>query len=250
MNKPIIGVMMSQKLAPQKSATHYIQFLNEPYINALERAGTVPLLLPLTNALETLDSLLQVCDGFLFPGGADVCSYTYGEDPSPKLGKVNPRMDKMGKYVLAYAIQEQKPVLGICRGMQLINAALGGTLYQDIGTQCANVLMHRQETARNDVTHRVTIAPQSRLAQVLGTEEVFTNTMHHQSVKKCAPGLQIVARTSDGIVEALEDREGLLLLVQWHPEELQDSVPCMRNLFLDLAQRAKKAAAVTGDAKE
>lgn len=239
MKTPVIGVLLQQIPSPKPGALIPIQFVNHPYLAAIERAGGLPLCLPLTQSPEKLDTLLDACDGFLFPGGADVDPRMYGEDPAPQLGSVDRKSDEEWRYVLEYARKSRKPLLGICRGLQVVNAAMGGSLYQDLSMMPTKTVQHRQQAERSYPVHKVSIAPDSRLKAILGTDEVFTNTLHHQCVNRCADGLRVAARTSDGAVEAMEDEEGLIQLVQWHPEELQETVPCMRNLFSDLIQRAQ-----------
>ena len=132
------------------------------------------------------------------------------------------------------------PVLGICRGLQLVNVAFGGSLYQDLSYMNPDHMLHSQKQNRDQLIHQVSVDADSYLASVLGTGSVYTNTMHHQCVKTPGEGLKITARTADGIPEAMETADGQFILVQWHPEELQDSEPRMRGLFKDLVEKAAK----------
>lgn len=238
MKTPIIGVMLAQAQSSQPGVTHKMQYVNDTYFAAVERAGGQPMGLPLMDSPERADALLALCNGFLLPGGEDVDPCIYGEDPHPMLGTVNRAADVAWSHVVQYALKYKKPLLGICRGLQVANTAMGGTLYQDMCERPVPSLLHMQRQARSYPLHKVTIVPDSRLAEILKTTQVYTNTMHHQCVKDCGSGLKVVAQTGDGVVEALEDSDGIIQLVQWHPEELQDTVPCMRNLFLDLIRRA------------
>ena len=132
------------------------------------------------------------------------------------------------------------PVLGICRGLQLVNVAFGGSLYQDLSYMNPDHMLHSQKQNRDYLIHQVTIDADSHLASILGKEPVYTNTLHHQCVKEPGKGLKITAHTADGIPEAMETANGQFILVQWHPEELQNSEPRLRGLFKDLIEKAGK----------
>ena len=129
-------------------------------------------------------------------------------------------------------------MLGICRGMQLLNVACGGSLYQDIGERAEKNLLHAQQLRRDTPTHRVLIEPDSRLRRILEAESVYANTLHHQSVKALGKGLVLTARAEDGVVEAFESPDSLIVAVQWHPEDLLRTIPVMSRLFMDLCDRA------------
>lgn len=239
MEPPVIGIMLFEMPSNGPEAIHLMQLANTPYFTAIERAGGLPIGLPQTEQPETLEALLARCDGFLLPGGLDVDPRFYGQDPHPLLGRVNLKSDQAWASVVHTAAREKKPVLGICRGLQLINTALGGTLYQDMSQRSTPSILHAQTYQnRGDLMHQVSIEPDSRLAKVLNTTRVYTNTLHHQCVNTCGAGLRVVAHTSDGVCEALESDDGLFLAVQWHPEELCHTAPCMEKLFSDLIQRA------------
>lgn len=240
MKTPVIGVMLSESRSQMPGAIHKMQHVNSAYLHAVEQAGGIPIGLPLVEDSEKFDRLLNLCDGFLLPGGADVDPHFYGQEPHPLLGRVNLVEDEIWAKVVFHSIETKKPLLAVCRGMQLLNTALGGTLYQDLSDFPAPTLLHRQSFQDRDYPmHKITLEGNSRLAAVLGTSEVCTNTLHHQCVDRCGEGLTVSAHTEDGVIEAVESRDGLLLAVQWHPEELQETVPCMKNLFSDLISRAQ-----------
>ncbi len=243
MSKPLIAVMGAHKLSvlynenPVPSAA-----LNETYANAVTRAGGIPVILPPYADDADLFRVLSLCSGLLLPGGEDVDPRYFGEDPSPKLGRITGYYDRAWLAALKYAEEKKMPVLGICRGHQLANLGFGGTLYQDLSDYPGKTILHGQHQDRTYPVHKVSIVPESWLAQILGFTEVYTNTMHHQCVKDPGAGLIVSARTGDGVIEGLETADGSMIFVQWHPEELQDTVPCMRELFADLVKKAERFA--------
>jgi putative glutamine amidotransferase len=173
----------------------------------------------------------------LLAGGGDIAPSHYGDQPHEKLGLIDAARDDSELPIARWAVAEGKPVLGICRGIQVINVALGGTLYQDIPTQISPSLSHTLSYEREDWTymaHAITIAPDSRFAQLMGVQAMTINSLHHQSVKDLAPGLRAVAWAPDGIVEAVEGQgEGFVMGVQCHPEALQAQAdPRWQALFL------------------
>ena len=240
MSLPVIGVMGAHSLSvlynnvPVPAAG-----LNEAYFNSVVRAGGLPVIIGPFDDDEAIAQALDLCDGLLLPGGEDVDPRFYQADPSDKLGRVTMRYDRAWIFAAQYAARKQIPIFGICLGMQITNVAFGGSLYQDMSENPNNTILHTQHQVRDYPMHRVEIRADSRLAAILGETSVYTNTMHHQSVRQAAAGFRIAARASDGVVESLENESGSIILVQWHPEELQDSVPCMRRLFSDLTARAQ-----------
>ncbi len=243
--KPVIAVMgpHGQNLLYNSVSISTVS-LNEVYANSVIRAGGIPFVIPPLTEKEDLFRLIDQCDGILLPGGEDVDPMFYHQSPSAKLGRINRTFDEAWIAVGRYAVEKGIPIMGICRGMQIMNVALGGSLYQDLSEVNPSHLLHGQHQDRSYPIHSVDVDKDSNLARILGQEQVYTNTMHHQSVHEVGKGLKVVAHTEDGIVEALEDERGtgMIQLVQWHPEELQDSVPCMRNLFKNLIDMAVKHA--------
>jgi len=224
MPKPITGIFTCRKKskndclhAPELAAQ------NISYIRAIEENGGLPLLIPYTENLETLSELLDLCNGFLIPGGIDVDPSFYGEAPNEKLGDVDAVLDKAELFALGYALSENKPVFGICRGLQIMNVFCGGTLYQDIPS-------HRQKSSRSEVSHSVNISENSIIRSVMGCESAMVNSLHHQAVRKLGCNLTVSARSEDGVVEAVEHNNGIWFAVQWHPEELCH-IPEMKALF-------------------
>ena len=238
MKNTIIGVLLAEVPYPAPYATHKMQYVNSPYFRGIEAAGGIPVGIPLLKDFSQLTCLLEMCDGFLVPGGDDVDPGLYGENPHALLGRVNSYADRGWGEVIRYAVQNGKPLLGICRGMQLTNVILGGSLYQDLSDLEGKHFLHLQQQNRDYPIHKVTIEANSYLAKVLGETSVYTNSLHHQCVKQAGDGIHICAYTADGVPEAMESKDGNVVIVQWHPEELQETVPCMRNLFKDLVEKS------------
>ncbi len=208
----------------------------QTYIDAVVNAGGAPFLFPLIEDEAVLRALYDRLDGVLLAGGNDVDPQHYGEEPLPQLGKVDELRDRVEMQLARWATAEGKPVLGICRGMQVLNVALGGSLYQDIGTQLTQAIVHDSSfTCENwaHMAHDLHIEPNSKLGRLFGPGAFPTNSLHHQSLKLIAPGLQAVGWAPDGVVELIEgDDERFIVGVQCHPEALQaEADPRWRALF-------------------
>ena len=189
------------------------------YMDGISQAGGIAVIFPFSSEEKELEQLVDMFDGFLFTGGHDVTPELYGEAPMPGLIESCAKRDRMETTILRKAIAEDKPVLGICRGIQLINAALGGTLYQDLPTQHPSDVEHHQTPPYDKHAHFVRINAGSPLYKCLGKEQLSVNSYHHQAVKNPAPGLLAMAVSPDGLVEALyKPDQRFLWAVQWHPE--------------------------------
>ncbi len=240
MGNPIIGVF-ADTMSCNKGGFGDVtrQYINAAYISAVEDAGAVPFIIPVSNDLEKTKKLIDLCDGLLFPGGEDIAPGYYGENPHKNLGEIRPEVDKFLFHSLLYALEQRKPALGICKGMQMMVVATGGSLYQDIYSQREEeTFLHCQSGRRTYGVHQVQIDKDSRLFQILETGQIATNSMHHQSVRTLGKGLRLSAHTEDGIVEAVESLDGRLIGVQWHPEEMVPESGAMKRLFKNLVQRA------------
>lgn len=214
--------------------------LSASYIDALESAGLVPLVVPPLANAEVASAILDAVDGLLLTGGEDVNPSRYGEKPHPNLKSVNDRRDSTEIALIHEAKRRRIPVLAICRGIQVLNVALGGTLIQDIGAQSEGALDHDDGSPRKSRTHGLVVEPSTLTSAALGATELTVNSLHHQSVKDVSPELKITARSPDGIIEGLEtkDSDWWVLAVQWHPEEMTDSPePWDRGLFHAFAER-------------
>lgn len=224
--RPIIGLSTMHMSRPT-GGTMVVAISN--YLWAVEAAGGVPLLIPLSEDLDAVRVLFQLCDGILLPGGEDIDPAYFGEQPHPQLGSVDRVRDEVELALCRWAREQRKPLLGICRGIQVLNVAFGGTLYQDIPSQLPAAADHyasRREPGDESperMAHAIVLEPGSWLAARLDAGELMVNTYHHQSVKEAAPGLHIVARSPDGVIEALEgDGDQFVVGVQCHPERLWD----------------------------
>lgn len=216
--KPRIGITCARDAAsPERYA------LSSAYVEAVRRAGGLPLLLPALGAVDGAE-WERALDGLLLSGGGDVDPELYGEEPRVENGRIDPEADAFEIALCRAFLERAKPVLGVCRGAQLLNVAAGGDLYQDLFRQAKTRLQHVQRAPRWHGTHRVQIAPGSLLAAVAGAGSLRVNSFHHQAIRRVAPGFVASAHASDGVVEAVE-RPGhpFTLGVQWHPEHLRDA---------------------------
>lgn len=219
------------------------------YVESVTRSGGAPVLLPRLDDLSVCRCFTEVIDGLLLTGGGDIVSLRYGEEPHPSSRYQDPVRDEMEFELLRLAIERGIPVLGICRGLQVINVGLGGTLIQDIPSQVSAAVQHWTNAVDTVLCHTVYIEEGSLLAQVLGMTKLATNSWHHQSVNKVGKGLKVNCRTSDGVVEGLESTEGLpVLAVQFHPEESSLSYPIFQKLFDWLVLESKNYKAKRGRA--
>lgn len=230
---PIIGIPGSYYITPSPifhSSEKY--FINKAELEAVKLNGGIPMPIPCLEDPEHLKTYISLCDGLLLPGGADVDPAIYGEEPHPKLGAVQPDMDAFVINLLNMAFEVKMPVLGLCRGEQILNVAKGGTLYQDIPTNYENDYILHQQTYKSDIVlHTIKIKKSTLLHEIFGCTELRTNTMHHQSVKALGRDLIVSATAVDGIVEAIESKDKLILGVQWHPETLIHTHKEMNKLF-------------------
>jgi putative glutamine amidotransferase len=226
--------------------------VNAAYVSVVAGAGGIPLILSQLIGTGGAGRALEACEGLLLTGGEDLDPAHYGEAPSPALGAVDRERDRFELALFAAARAARLPVLGICRGIQLINVALGGTLYQDLPSERPGSLDHDPPTARDARSHHVRLAPGSRAAQALGVERLVPNSFHHQAVKDLAPALIATGWSDDGVVEAVEGRpeDPWLLAVQWHPEEMHADVAAPeRGLFRALVDEARRWAKDTRDTR-
>lgn len=212
--KPLIGITAGQ----HKGTTH---ILKDTYVQAVIRAGGIPVIVPIGNE-PNCAQLIEPFDGFIFSGGEDVDPTLFGEEPARGLGEVAPARDAFEMAFAKAAIQSNKPILGICRGMQLLNVALGGSLYQDIETQKEGTIrQHDQKAPPSHPSHFVQLTEGSYLQKIFTKETIKVNSFHHQAVKQMGASLKIGGVASDGVIEAFESTEHPFFVgVQWHPEAL------------------------------
>ena len=217
--RPRIGITTSH----QRGADYYI-----PYRRAVEAVGAQPVDLP-----PGTRSLPEV-DGLLLPGGWDVDPALYGEKPDPKVGPIDRELDDTELRLFQQAREQGLPVLGICRGQQVINVAMGGSLVQHLEGH------EVRRYGRSHLAHAIEVDPRSELGRAAGEDKIRVNSLHHQAIGTLAPGLVQTARGDDGTVEAVETSDGLIVAVQCHPEELSSDLPWARKLFERFVDRARR----------
>ncbi len=236
--KPIIGITTNQSKNANGQPTI---MLMQSYVNAVMQAGGVPVLIPSLIAEDGWDALYARLDGILFSGGGDIgIEYAPGE-PHPRIDDVDLARDSMELKMVQAAASDGKPFLGICRGCQVINVALGGTLYTHIPDQLLNSLDHSYPgNMRTVLVHEIKIEEGTRLAEIIGEPIIRVNSLHHQGLKDIPSSIRVAGHAPDGLVEAIELREHPFgLAVQWHPEWLTDQ-ESTRNLFKDFVRAAEK----------
>jgi len=234
---PLVGVTTSITVGqtPERA------YVNSAYLHAVQQAGGVPVLLPPQLSKASLERLVRGLDALLLTGGGDVDPATFGEAPHPTLYEVAPARDALETQATLIALEKKTPLLAICRGIQVLNVALGGSLHQDVETEPGTQIQHSQKEAREQTTHKVTVTPRSRLGRVLGAEDIEVNSFHHQVIKSLGRGLVPVAWAPDKLVEGVEldDDSQFVLGVQWHPEHLVGSSEPARRLFSALVTAAR-----------
>jgi putative glutamine amidotransferase len=217
--------------------------VNGLYTAALAASGAAPVVIPLGLPEAALRAIFDRLDGLLLAGGVDVDPAEYGEERHPRLGQVDRARDATELTVTRWALAADLPIFGICRGIQTLNVAAGGSLYQDISAQSPGSIKHNYQVAESpweQPTHRVRVSPGSRLAGLAGAAEAHVNSYHHQSVKQPAGELAPAAWAGDGIIEALEGPAHRFVLgVQWHPEGMFASDPLAQRLFAAFVDAAR-----------
>lgn len=209
------------------------------YILGILDAGGMPIVIPMSEDVSRCAAYVDLIDGLLVPGGEDVSPRLYGEDPVRMVRDTYYEKDMFDYELIRLTAQAGKPIFGICRGQQVINTAFGGTLVQDIPSQVGLTVCHSQAgERRNEMTHSIHCTPGSIVHQVLGEEKYHVNSVHHQSVKDLAPGFIATAWASDGVVEAIESKDGKIWSVQFHPEDLYRHYPIFRGFFDYLVRQA------------
>jgi len=230
MSNPLIGLTTYNG---QNKYGHAIVALMEKYVSAINEAGGIPLLVPSGISAEGVKVLLNKVDGILLTGGGDIAIERFAGEPHPRVEGVDPDRDMLELALLQTAVESGKPFLGICRGFQVVNVALGGTLYTDIQDQLPGAIKHDydSDSQRQFLAHTIRLEKTSSLAAILGQAEINVNSLHHQGAKDLAPGLKPSAYAPDGLVEGLElPGHPFGVAVQWHPEWLADQ-PVTRQLF-------------------
>lgn len=218
--------------------------MNQRYYIAVTLIGASPILIPLLDdEPDALRGAYDVCDGILIPGGVDIDPEYFGEEPHPKLGRTDPSRDRTEMQLARWAVEDKKPILGLCRGLQVLNVALGGTLWQDLEEQVPDGIKHDYFPTygfeRDHLAHEVALAKGSRLRHLMELDRIHVNSMHHQGIKTLAPTLTASAIAPDGLVEAAEvDGDQFCVGVQWHPEVFELTDPHTRHVFREFVTSA------------
>lgn len=246
---PVIGITASLKEDEESVAQRPLgRFVRADldYVEGVAEAGGVPVVLPSMLGLRAAEALLDGLDGLLLSGGTDLEPGYYGEQPIPGLGPTIPERDAFEMALLKLALRRGIPVFGICRGMQILNVALGGTLYQDLPSQLGgDVLRHCREASKEQPVHEVRVRRGSWLGEITGGRSVGVNSYHHQGIKDIGRGLRASAVSPDRVIEAVEWRnlsERWLVGVQWHPEGMRETGPEHRDLFEAHVRAAERHA--------
>lgn len=246
MRRPLIGIPTQtlQAIDGIPEGLPHSWVMNSRYYLAAAEAGAVPVMLPLLDEdFDTLHAAYDRLDGLLLAGGVDLDPACFGEERHPRLGRTDRPRDVVELALAQWAIADRKPVLGLCRGHQVLNVALGGTLWQDIAAQVPQAIKHdyfpTAGYARDFLAHEVAVTPGSRLHAAFAAGAIRVNSMHHQAVKQLAPALAATAYSPDGLVEAVESgSEHFLVGVQWHPEVFELSDAGTRRLFRAFVEAA------------
>lgn len=224
--KPLIGIV------PLVDSEKESYWMLPGYMKGIENAGGIPVMLPLTSDKNSIDQLAHQFDGFLFSGGHDINPELYHEEMLPECTELCLERDSMESLLFEEILNLDKPVLGICRGLQFINVALGGTLYQDLATQHPSETNHRMKPPYNRTIHKVTIFPDTPFAAIIPSQELGVNSCHHQAIKELASSLKAGAVSEDGLIEAIYmPSKKFVIATQWHPEFALDANMYSENIF-------------------
>jgi putative glutamine amidotransferase len=232
--RPVIGILASiLSMQSPHSLSQERDYINHEYVTSILKADAVPVLLPILNQREAIRRQVELVDGILISGGYDVYPLLYGEEPHIRLEGICPERDEYEIEVIKIADQLKKPILGICRGLQILNVAFGGTLYQDLSLYEQKIDIQHSQKSRLDIPfHTVDLIPNTKLCEIFGESFIVTNSSHHQAVKKLAPGFIVNAKAKDQLIEGIEKPDSPFVLgVQWHPEMMTERHPIMMKLF-------------------
>lgn len=236
--KPFIGItanLLENEDLPFRGTERVT--VNNGYINSIIKAGGIPLLLPVLEDRVAIERLFEYCDGLLLTGGQDVRPSCYNEEPHPLLGEVSEKRDQFEMQLIQMAHLAKKPILGICRGLQLINTAFKGTLYQDLSL--AKAFGHSQEEVSSLATHSIKLTPGGLLRQIFDQDALMANSFHHQAIKQLSPHFEVNALSDDGVIEGIQYKGAEWILgVQWHPEVMVEAQPEMVKLFSAFVAKA------------
>ncbi len=248
--RPLVGVTTQTLHAiegiPEGLPSSWV--MNQRYVHAVMAAGAVPVLIPLVaEDPATLRAIYDRLDAVLVPGGVDIDPAYYRTPRHERLGRLDPARDTTESVLARWAVRDGKPFLGLCRGLQVLNVALGGSLWQDLEAELPSALKHDYfPTAgweRDHLAHDVTVRRDSRLGEALGAPAVPVNSMHHQAIRDLGFGLVPTAWSPDGLIEAIEHEQGYAVGVQWHPEMFAPGSPSVGRLFAQFVDAASRGQA-------
>ena len=239
--KPVIGITGNISLLSSAQPFN-VNYSPLGFSKAIEKVGGSPIILPIMDT-DNAEELISIVDGLLLTGGEDVSPKLYNEEPRMVIGPTSPERDRSEILLLKEAMKQQKPILGICRGLQLINVVLGGSLYQDLSENKDITIQHVQKTKPHHPTHSIAVKEKSHIAKIFQTGD-YVNSFHHQVIKDVADGLTVSAWSQDKVVEAIElfENNQSILGLQWHPElnVLKNNEQSLA-IFADLVKRANDA---------
>ena len=237
--QPLIALIATRQTHLKRAPTYEIP---QAYLNAILTAGGLPILLPTSLPITALPELVNRFDGFVLSGGGDVDPALYGGHLDATVHSIDPERDAFERALIPLVLQADKPLLAICRGVQILNVALGGSLYEDIPSALPEALRHDwyPDIPRDYLAHTVEIEQGSRLAEILGTRKLRTNSLHHQAIRQPAPAMEVVAHAEDDVIEAVElPGKRFAIGVQWHPECLPNE-SAMQRLFSEFVKAARE----------
>lgn len=241
MKRPVIGISGSMIVDSQGDifAGYHRAYTNDDYVRAVSRAGGAPVMIPIVDTVEEIEAQVELLDGLIMMGGHDVDPVLFGEEPNAKLGFIYPRRDTFDVRLIQAASKKKIPILGICRGHQIINVAFGGTLYQDVSEIEGCHLAHVQKNYCYEPIHNIAVAPNSHLSALIGTE-MRVNSFHHLAVKDVAPHFVATAHSNDNVIEAIEytKEDQYILGVQFHPEMMSATCEKAQSIFNGLVEQA------------
>lgn len=251
MKKPLIGILGNLLLVENGVfAGMERSYVNNDYIESVKNAGGVPIMIPPVECIEVIKAQISIVDGVIISGGYDIDPLSYGDEPREKLGYVHPLVDEFTIKAIKIAVQLGKPILGICKGIQILNVAFGGTLYQDTSYMPGAFVKHSQNVERHAATHSIEVEGGSKLYEVT-QGNIQVNSFHHEVLRNVAPGFRVTARAKDGVIEAIE-KEGKIFVmgVQWHPEMMAAKNDKMMKLFERFIDEARNGIPIDNKADQ
>lgn len=242
MRNPIVGISGSLIIDEGGMFPGYERaYVNNDYVQSVAICNAIPYIVPMIYDDELIREQVSNIDALILSGGQDVNPLLYGQEPHNKLGSIMPKRDTYDMKLIKFALEMKKPILGICRGKQILNVSEGGTLYQDLSLMEGSYIKHNQQHLSNIPTHTVEVKEGTRLHKILGKTTLLTNSFHHIGIDKVAPGYVVAARAKDGVVEAIEkEGEDFVLALQWHPEMMTKDDDNMKKIFTALIEESRK----------